>query len=357
MSVLNFFAALAILCVLWSLLIRRGTKKLTCSRSFSCARVFEGEQGELIEVVRNDGPYVIPWLRIESRISPYIRLGKQENLHNDDESYYYSCFTLFPYQQIRRRHRVTFLRRGSYNLGNAYLTTGDVLGVSRFGNEQQLQTPVLVFPRILDPEELPFPVSQMMGDMVRRNQLLKDPFLIRGIRDYQSGDPVRDIHWAATARTGNLQVRVNDSTVRTKLLVVLNVQHDDNQWSNLIQEKNVGPVEDAIRLAASVCVHTLRSGLSAGFATNMPLDTEKGSVVVFPADGTVQEDILLHNMARLRVHCAEKFISLLDSLSGQTGLDILVLSFYNSESIQESIAKLKAAGNRVSFYEMEGVSR
>lgn len=357
MSVLNFFAALAVLCILWSILIRRGTKKLTCSRSFSCPRVFEGEQGELIEVVRNDGPYVIPWLRIESRISPYIRLGKQENLHNDDESYYYSCFTLFPYQQIRRRHRVTFLRRGSYNLGNAYMTTGDVLGVSRFGKEQQLQTPVLVFPRILDPEELPFPVSQMMGDMVRRNQLLKDPFLIRGIRDYQMGDPVRDIHWAATARTGNLQVRVNDSTVRTKLLVVLNVQHDDNQWSNLIQEKNVQPVEDAIRLAASICVHTLRSGLSAGFATNMPLDTEKGSVVVLPADGTVQEDVLLHNMARLRVHCAEKFLSLMDSLSGQTGLDILVLSFYDSESIQESIAKLKAVGNRVSFYEMEGGSR
>ena len=356
MSVLNFFGALVILCILWGLLVRRGTKKVTCSRSFSSIRFFEGEQGELIEVVRNDGPYVIPWLRIESRISPNIRLGKQENLGNSDEMYYYSCFTLFPHQQIRRRHRVTFLCRGSYNLGNAYLTTGDVLGVSRFGKEQQLDTPVLVYPRILDPDELPFPVSQMMGEMVRRNQLLKDPFLIRGIRDYQNGDPVRDIHWAATARTGTLQVRVHDSTVRTKLLVVLNVQHDDNQWSNLIQEKNVQAVENAIRLAASLCVHTLRSGLSAGFAANMPLDQGKTSVIELPADGSVQEDVLLQAFARLRVHCSEKFLSLLNSLSNQTGLDILVLSYYDSEGIQEAIKKLQAAGNRVSFYEMEGGS-
>lgn len=357
MSVLNFFAALVILCVLWSLTVRRGTKKLTCYRSFSSTRFFEGEQGELIEVVRNDGSYIIPWLRIESRISPNIRLGKQENLNNNDESYYYSCFTLFPHQQIRRRHRVTFLRRGSYNLGNAYLTTGDVLGISRFGKEQQLETPVLVYPRILELEELPFPVSQMLGEMLRRNQLIKDPFMIRGIRDYQSGDPVRDIHWAATARTGTLQVRVHDSTVRTKLLVVLNVQHDDNQWSNLIQEKHVPAVEDGIRLAASLCVHTLRAGLAAGFATNMPFDTGKQSVIELPATGSVQEDVLLHSFARLRVHCSEKFVSLLDSLSGQSGLDMLILSFYNSDSIQERIQKLKSAGNRVSFYEMEGGSR
>ena len=356
MSVLNFFAALLILCLFWGITIRRGTKRLTCSRSFSSIHFFEGEQGELIEVVRNDGPYVIPWLRVESRISPFIRLGKQENLHNSDETYYFSCFTLFPYQQIRRRHRVTFLRRGFYNLGNAYLSTGDILGISRFGKEQQLETPILVFPRILEPEELPLPVSQMMGEMIRRNQLLKDPFLIRGIRDYQNGDPVRDIHWAATARTGTLQVRVNDSTVKTKLLVVLNVQHDDNQWSNLIQEKHAQPIEDGIRLAASLCVHTLRAGLSAGFATNMPLDSGKNSVIELPAEGTVQEDVLLDSFARLRVHCAQKFVSLLDSLSVYTDLDILILSQYDSESIREGMEKLKAAGNRVSFYEIEGGS-
>lgn len=354
MSVLNFSVALVVLLLLWGISVRRGTKKLTCSRSFSCSRIFEGEQGELVEVVRNDGPYIIPWLRVESRISPYIRLGRQENLSSSGEMYYQSCFTLFPYQQIRRRHRVTFLRRGSYNLGNAFLTTGDLLGISRYGQEQQLNTPILVFPRILEPEELPFPVSQMMGEMLRRNQLLRDPFLIRGIREYQAGDPVSDIHWAATARTGALQVCVNDSTVKTKLLVVLNVQHDDNQWSNVIQEKEAQPVEEEIRLAASLCVHILRAGLSVGFAANMPIDSGERSVVELPGEGTVQEGILLDSFARLHIHCSQKFLTLLDDLCVYTGLDILILSLYDSEGIRECMEKLEIAGNRVSFYKVEG---
>ena len=357
MSVVNFLTALLVLYLVWSWSVRRGTKQLTCSRTFSAPKVFEGEEGELIEVVRNDRPCIIPWLRVESKISPYLQLDKQENLHISGEMYYCSCFTMMPYQQIRRRHHVRFARRGVYNLGNATMTTGDIFGVSRYWKEQQLDTPVLVFPRLLDQEDLPYPVSQMLGDLIRRNQLLKDPFLIRGIRAYQLGDPIRDIHWAATARTGEVQVRVHDSSSRTKLMVVLNAQYDDNQWSDIIQEKDAGPVEAGIRLAASMCVHTLRAGLSAGFAANMPQDADKRSTIVMPADGTVQEEELLTAFARLRVHCSEKFLSLLDSLSGNSGLDILVISTYDSQAIRSRMEKLKNAGNQVSFYLLEGGSR
>jgi len=354
MSVLNFVVAFLVLFIAWSWTVRRGTKHLTCSRTFCVEKGFEGEEGELVEVVRNDRPCVIPWLRVESKISPYLQLGRQENLHVSGEMYYCSCFTLMPYQQIRRRHRVSFKRRGVYNLGNATMTTGDIFGISRHWKEQKLDTPVLVFPRVLDQEDLPYPVSQMLGDLIRRDQLLKDPFLVRGIRGYQPGDPVRDIHWAATARTGEVQVRIHDSTSRTRLMVVLNAQYDDNQWSDIIQEKDAAPVEAGIRLAASLCVHTLRAGLSAGFAANMPQEMNSKSTIVLPADGTVQEEELLTAFARLRVHCAEKFLTLLDSLSSQSGLDIFVISRYDSQDIRNRMEKLKQAGNRVSFYLQEG---
>ena len=109
MSILNFLAALALMYVLWTLTVKRGMKNLTCCRSFSRPTAFEGEEGELVEVVRNDGPYIIPWLRVESYISPKLQLGKQENLHVSSDTFYRSCFALMPYQQIRRRHHVRFL--------------------------------------------------------------------------------------------------------------------------------------------------------------------------------------------------------------------------------------------------------
>lgn len=353
MSIVNFLVALAVMYVLSTLMVRKGMKNLTCQRSFSQTEVYEGEKGELVEIVRNDGPYIIPWLRIESHISPNLRLGKQENLQVSSDTFYRSCFTLMPYQQIKRRHRVEFLRRGVYDLGNASISAGDLLGATRFWKDQQLSAPLTVYPRILDAEELPYPLSNTMGELVTKNRLLQDPFLVRGIRPYQPGDLIRDIHWQATARTDDLQVRVHENTVCTRLLVILNAQSSDNQWDDYIPESDMPAMEDAIRLAASLCIHGLRGGLSTGFATNMPQQKQNESTLLLPAEGPAWEETLLECFARLRVHCSEKFVPMLESLKLQD-TDILVLSPYDSASIQKALESLRQQGNQVTFFSLGG---
>ena len=355
MSVLNFLLALLCLLGIWTLMIRRGLNRLSCTRNFSCSAAFEGETGEIVEVIRNDGPFIFPLLRLESCIPPYLQLGKQDNFHVSGEMYYCSYFTLMPYQQVRRRHKVKFLHRGVYDLGNAALTTGDILGMYRFYRNQNLSAPVLVYPQTLEPEALPLPMSLMLGDMIRRQQLLDDPFLVWGIRAYQPGDPVRDIHWPATARTGETQVRVHDRTTRAKLLVVLNVQPEDLQLKPYISESDAAITERGIRLAASMCIYAIRSGLSAGFASNMPRTDANGSIVMLPAPGAVTEEELLCAFARAQIKCVEKFPALLERLASHSGMDILVLSAYDSESVRSGIAKLRQSGNQVSFHLLEGV--
>lgn len=354
MSVFNFVLALLGVYLLWAAAIRWASKKVTCTREFTRKRVFEGESGELVEIVRNDTPVVIPWLRVESNISPYLLIGRQENLHVSAQMYYCSVFTLFPYRQIRRTHQVRFLHRGAYDLGSAAMTCGDVLGMLECMNAQKLSTPVLVYPRLLDADALPIPISRTLGELVRRRQLLSDPFLIRGIRDYHPGDPVRDIHWPATARTGTAQLRVKDDSARSRLLVVLNVQYQDMQLNHYIPDTQQPWIEDGIRLAASVCIHALRSGLSAGLASNMPMEDPPEPTILLPADGSAQEEELLGAFARLRIQCVQRFPVLLESLESYQGLDILILSRYDSESIRAAADRLCAAGNQVSFHLLEG---
>lgn len=354
MSILTFFVILGIVYCIWSFTIKRGLNRLSCHREFSRAVVSEGEEAELIEVVRNDSPYTIPWLRVESRGSAFLRLGRQENLYVGGEQHYCSLFTLMPYQQIRRRHKVTFLRRGIYDLGSAALTSGDLLGVRRYLRTQKMSVPVTVYPRLLDPEDIPMPLSYMMGDAVCRQHLLSDPFLVRGIRPYLPGDPVRDIHWAATARTGQAQVRVKDYTNQTRLLVVLNVQHQELMWSSVLPEQAAEMMEPAISLAATLCVQALRGGSAAGFVTNMPLNDSKKSTVVLPAGGSAQEDVLLDAMARLNIARTEDIIQLLEKLESETGLDILLLSRYDCESLHEALNKLEQKGNRTYLHLLEG---
>ena len=75
MNVTNFFVALLVLYLIWGLILKKSIKSLSCTRTLSCDAAFEGEEGELIEVVRNDRPIVIPWLMVESDMSPNIQLG------------------------------------------------------------------------------------------------------------------------------------------------------------------------------------------------------------------------------------------------------------------------------------------
>lgn len=353
MNVVVFLAVLVVGYCLWSRTVGLGLKKLQCRRSFSRPAVFAGEEGELVEVVRNDTPWILPWMRLESRISPNIQLGRQDNLHVAGEMYYCSLFTLMPHQQIRRTHRVRFLRRGAYDLGNASLTAGDLLGFSRTTRNQMLSAPVLVFPRLLDENEIPQPVAKLMGEAAGKQQLLRDPFLVRGIRSYVPGDPVRDIHWPATARMGQTQVRIRDFTMRTRLMVLVNVQYQDQQWTDIMPEQLEDGMEYAISLAATLCVNALRDGLSAGFGTNMAGENGE-AVLLLPEDGAAREEQLLTAMARLTLHRAEHFPTLLERLMGYSDMDILILSLYDSPSIQERIGNLRKNGNQVTLHILEG---
>lgn len=356
MIVIVFLAALLLLYVLWGLTVKYGLKSLSCTRAFSRPAVFEGEEAELVEVVRNDRSIVIPWLLVESRISPYIRLGKQENLFVSGEMHYCSQFTLLPYQQIRRRHRVRFLHRGSYNLGNASLTAGDIMGFFQFQRTQELNVPVLVYPHLLELDELPIPMSRMLGELTRRQQLLQDPFLVRGIRPYQPGDPVRDIHWPATARTGDVHVRIHDYSARTKLLVVLNGQRSERQWHAHLSDQDAEVIEHGVTLAATVCIRALRDGLASGFAANLPMDGEPDNkpTLYLPEDGEAREEKLLAAFARLKILRAQDFVAMLRDLKAYSGLDLLVLSCYDSEGIQNAIGELRRSGNQVTFQLFDG---
>lgn len=354
MNMVIFLVALVTLFLVSLLTIRLGLKRLTCDRSFSCPAAFPGEEGELVETVRNDSPWVIPWLRLECRIPPQLHLGKQDNLYVSAEIYYSSLFTLMPYQQIRRTHKVQFLGRGVFDLGRVAMTAGDVLGVCQLRRKQELHAPVLVYPRLLDSQDIPLPISLMLGELSNRRQLQEDPFLFRGIRPYLPGDPVRDIHWPATARVGEVQLRVRDHTARTRLLVVLNAQGEEEQWHDRNTAGEEAAIEYGISLAATLCTQALRMGLAAGFAANMPQRGAKESTVLLPMDGAGREEELLSAFARLDVVRTQALPHLLKSLTKYSDLDILILSRYDSDAIRESMELLRRCGSQAALHLLEG---
>lgn len=354
MNVLVIVLVLVGLNVLFDLILHWfALKGLQCARRFSVPAAHEGETVEVIEVVRNDRPLLIPWLRLESRISPHLRFGRQDNLGVSGEMYHRSLFMLMPYQQITRRHKVRLMHRGAYDIGNATLTAGDLLGFSCVGQEQRMSVPILVYPKLLAPEEMPAPFYRLLGESIVPRQLLQDPFLVNGIRPYQLRDNVRDIHWAATARTGELQVRTHDFTAQTRLMVIVNGQLSHHQWGQLMDYEQ-GPVEHAISVAATLCVDALRQGLPCGMAANMPMGDSEECTVLPPDAGAAREEELLAAFARLRVKFIKSFHEFLDELLTLSGVDFLILSAYESEEIRQRMDALRLMGNTVQLVLLDG---
>ena len=83
------------------------------------------------------------------------------------------------------------------------------------------------------------------------------------------------------------------------------------------------------------------AGVAVGFAANMPQETGGGSTWVAPGEGSAWEETLLEGFARLQLHCSGKFVPFLETLTQYRDMDILVLSSYDSESIQQALEQLR----------------
>ncbi len=352
MSILVVLVIFLAVCFVFSLLMERvGVRNLFISRKFLRPAVFCGDTSEMVETIINDRPIFIPWLRVESRISPCLRFGKQENLSISGDMYHLSLFSVMPYQKIVRHHRVTFLRRGVYNVGSAALTAGDLTGMFHATREQQLDMSVMVYPRILSDSEMPVPLRQLSGNWSRERHLLKDPFLVRNIRAYVPGDPIRDIHWPASARMQQLQVKIHDDEARLNVLVLLNGQTREDQWDDLMDYEQ-DQIEHLISVAATLCRQALKQGLKAGFGANLcQTEGDERESTYVPMDQMPgMEEKILSAMARIRFHRTLRFPSFLRTVPMDEGMDVVVLSVYDSDEIREAVEEKKRSGCRITLY-------
>jgi len=350
MNAMMLLAALAGLIMLQAFVLRRfALKRLTYERRFSKQAVFEGETAELIEVIQNKKILPVPLIKAESRISPSISFLHAVDTHISGEQYHKSVFYLKPYTRLIRTHTVKLQKRGFYQAGSVSLTAMDLAGMESVGAHFETGAAIEVYPKLLPVEDIPLPVSRWQGDLIVKRWIMPDPIWVGGIRAYTPGDALSSIHWRATARAGALQVKVHEPTAEMKMLVAINAQMSEHQWADLMPYEQK-TVEDMISLAASLTSQALRSGMEAGFAINLPQDQGDGITVLPPVRHQAREDELFCAMAHLTIARTRPFTMLLDELSAYTGVDILLLSVYDSPAIQEKIRMLSLRGNTVKWH-------
>lgn len=324
-------------------------KKLHYERKISKTSVFEGESLDLMEIIANNKLTPLPWLRVESKLSPWLRFRSQENLEILDDRFHRSVFYLRPYSRITRRYNVKCIRRGYYDLSITTLTAGDLFGLGTVSHEAHSDAKLFVYPSILGQDQLPEEALRWQGDVSVKRWIFPDPILINGIRGYQLGDSRKDIHWRASARTGELQVKTHDYTVFPRLLIVFNIDPEDNFWG-MLSDQQQEEMEYGIRTVATLCNWAILNNMEIGLYSNAAISfAPDRNIAIAPACNASQMTHILETLAGLQFKEQESIYRTLERLveNNTSETDILVFSTFWNQSLESRCDELRRKGNSV----------
>ncbi len=170
---------------------------------------------------------------------------------------------LWPGETKDLEYQIRCNRRGYFQIGPAVLETGDLMGFYRryrVGTDPQYVT---VLPDIRPLGAYEIGSRRPIGEIRMRDNVMDDPTRLRGIRRWQPGDPMRSVHWAATARTGTLHSKIYEPSSIAGATLVLDL-HESTNPSN--QEPYRSDV--AITAAASIAAWLHEAGEPFALATN-----------------------------------------------------------------------------------------
>ncbi len=331
---------------------KRSLGKLFYTRRLSANQCHVGEPLEMIEELENRSVLPLPWLRLEAMLPVAFQFAGSADLVISEGTVYQnhqSLFSLGRRVRIVRRHPMLARQRGVYRLDSISMSVGDLFGLVRVNRPMPLHLDVMIYPPYLPSHHMPDAYSSWQGEIEMRRWINEDPFLITGVREYRSGDPMNQVHWAATARTGQLQVYQYGYSADPELMIVLNIELNEQMWSTVTEP---AAAEYAISYAATIVDDLLGRGMKAGFAHNaiIPYENEERALIA-PGYGTEQLSSILQMMAELQLKIRRPFAQFMKNLlpddERSKPTDVLLMTPYVSDAIEASIEELRHAGIRV----------
>ncbi len=269
-------------------------KSLYVSVSFGKDPVFEGEQGELKEIIENRKRLPLSMLKVKFKTDRHLIFGNEKGSRTTDQYYRNDVFRIGGGERVTRTLKFQGGRRGYYTIDEISLVASDLFFLGQLVTDRPAKTEVYVYPRPYDAARLRQSLVRMNGEMLSRRHLLEDPFEYRGIREYQPYDDMRSINWKATAKTGDLKVNQRNYTSLKSVRIFFNIQ-DDN-----ILKKDAA-VEMTLRIVASLCQIFLQQGIQVScYGNGMDIVTHS-PLNIPPKAGQGQMDAVYRGLARIDV--------------------------------------------------------
>lgn len=333
---------------LWA---RASLHGLSYHRRFSEARAFEGETVELTLEVRNAKPLPLPWVNVRDFFPPELQVAETQLEANPATNLveYHTFWMLGPYQRVARRFQVRCSVRGFHRYGPAQITTGDAFGFfSRFRQQPGDTQFLIVYPRLYPVAELRLPTKNPFGEIRVAGSLFEDPLRPAGVREWRAADPLRRVHWKATARRQALLSRVYEPSEEQVVQLFLNVTTLERHWHGYIPELQ----ERAVSVAGSLALLASEQRLPVGLIANGALPGSDQAIRLLPGRSPNQLLHILEMLAAVTPFATQPIESLLlqEAPHLPWGATLVVVTAVAHEPLLAALLDLAAVGRRVVLF-------
>lgn len=328
----------------WS---RYGLREVEYRRTLAAERGVVGDEVPLDVTIWNRKPLPLPWIAADDPVTDGIGVRERPVLERSGElgkRALHNVWSLAWYERVVRHFHLVADRRGVFELGPVRLQVRDLLGrAATVGSGEGIDR-LIVAPRVVGvrrsaDERAP------LGERRARRSLFSDPALFGGVRPFQPGDSMKQVHWRATARTGTALSRRYEPARGREVVIVLDVQTiaDQPHWEMTYDDD---AFESLCVAAASLARELLDEGASVGLAAASFTGTTQRIAFLPPQAAYGQ----LTRVATLLARCAPISSGPLEPLLTwlmqrvTPGCTLLVLSVRDPAPFRPVLARLAHSG-------------
>ncbi|MHA7986901.1 DUF58 domain-containing protein [Rathayibacter sp. CAU 1779] len=244
---------------------------VSVNRIFESDVVTAGEKARARVTVRNESNRRTPTLRWRDALPPGLTasgfaplppLGEHALASRDRSDTVAVTYTIGTHA------------RGVFAAGPLLLERTDPFGLVRCRYAVGAAKPLIVVPRIVDLGEGEFDVSRSEGyehELVKHSIPNADELIAR---EYRPGDPMRRVHWRATARHDKLMVRQEEPRSNPETWMLLDTDAGRRNGHHHPHGDDGARFETAVDLAASVGAHLIDQGFVLGVAETSPIQLQ-----------------------------------------------------------------------------------
>lgn len=233
--------------------------------------IYANEKVSLTETVVNRGRFPLPVLEVRFRLPKGPVFENAENVVVSDNLYKRDVFSLRPQEQVTRRYLIRCPRRGRYPVCDLTVKAWSFWHSRAYELKQKTNACLTVYAARTDVSEILAHCNSVLGTLESRRRTFEDPFAWASIRAYTPQDPMRNINWKASARTGEMMVNTWTSVQAVQFCIFLDAMDE-----RIVKQEEL--TELGISAAASLASKLIGSGQETGLYIYSDIQSEQTGV-------------------------------------------------------------------------------